>query len=125
MLFDLHLQVGDYIVRNEERSHTALCWTFKSRVCRSRDLGASDVEFSDGALREQRILGIAQHNMGSTTTGMSGMTSRLRATGNCGAICTARRGSARELFDIIEDGSRDGNSDVVSDLSKYIHDNMK
>lgn len=119
MLFDLHLQARDYIVRSEERSRAALCWTFKSRVRHSRDFRASDVEFSDGALREQRILDISQDNTGSTTTGTSG-------TGNCGAICTEwRRGSARELFDVIEDGSRDGNSNIVPDLSKYIHDNRR
>lgn len=63
--------------------------------------------------------------MGSTTD-TSGTTNRQRTTGNCGAIFTGRgRGSARELFYVIEDGSRDGNSDIVPDLSKYIHDNRR
>lgn len=114
MLFDLHLQTGHYIARNKERSHVALCRTFRH----SRNLGASDVEFSDGAERERRIFGTSQDSMGSTTD-TSGTTSRQRATGNCGVICTGPgRGSARELFDVIEDGSRDGNSDIVPDLSK-------
>lgn len=118
MFFNLHLQARDYIVRNEERSHPALCWTLGSRVGHSRNPRRSDVEFSDVAMREQWILGISQDNMSSSTTGASGTSSGQRATGNCGIICTGRRrGSARELFYVIEDGSRNGNSDIVPDLS--------